>query len=70
MRQIGSQRRETLEEAGYEYVRKIGNELIVKDKDGSYELWVENNHYAGYVLEYRGIGYEFVTSHVPKGKLK
>jgi hypothetical protein len=61
-RQIGSQYRETLEEAGYWIVDNSSDETILADEDGKLEVWVENNHYAGWVLEINGIGYEFVRS--------
>lgn len=64
MKIIGSQRRETLEEAGYRLIRHVGKTgAILQDKEtGEYELWVKRPHYAGYVVEIKGIAYEFVRT--------
>ena len=64
MKTIGSQMRETLEESGYSVYRsgdKQG-ELILDPGDGWLEIWVENDHFAGHVIEINGKGYEFVRS--------
>ena len=63
---IGSQYRDTVEEAGVVVVSgpNARKEIIIQDKQTSrYELWVENDHYAGAVIEYCGKGYEFVSSY-------
>ena len=66
-RTIGSQTRETLKEAGYcvaelpelrAYSEEAGGVALVSP-DGSYELWVLNDHHAGYTIEVDGYGYEF-----------
>jgi hypothetical protein len=60
---VGSQRRETLEEAGYVIVARLEDkELILADKDGKREVWAANDDYAGYVIVVDNVGYEFVTS--------
>jgi hypothetical protein len=68
---IGSQYRETLDEAGYEVVRLtkeqrqrlcVGrNEKILCDKGDrrDTELWFKNDHHSGYTIEINGVGYEF-----------
>lgn len=63
MKTIRSQRRITLDEAGYE-VHNLGMETaILRDKDtGKLELFVKNDDYAGWVVEINGVGYEFVSS--------
>lgn len=36
-------------------------EAVLKDrKTNRQELWAENDHYAGYVIEIGGVGFEFV----------
>ena len=63
MRQIGSQRRETLAEAGYELVVMTDNGQTAILFDGmKLEVWTNRNDYAGYVIEIDGIGFEFVRS--------
>ena len=63
MKHIGSQTRETYKEAGYEIVSASDDgEVVLKNEDGGYELWVQNDDFAGYVVEIGGIGYEFITS--------
>jgi hypothetical protein len=63
MRRNGSQFRERLESAGYELVERINSRSIVVRCGGRLELWVRNNHHAGYTLEYKGQGYEFVREY-------
>ena len=64
METIGSQKRETLSESGYVLWDKIGEEawLVDPELSGNMELWIENDHHAGYVIEIEGIGHEFVRS--------
>jgi hypothetical protein len=64
MKTIGSQKRETIFEAGYSVARIISDdEIVLQEKEtGKMELWVKNDHFAGYVIEYLGKGYEFVRS--------
>lgn len=64
MKIIGSQRRETIFEAGYSVAKvKSDNELILQEKEtGKMELWAKNDHHAGYTVEFKGIGYEFIRS--------
>ena len=52
----------------YKLVKKSGKEAILQDKeDGHLELWVKNDHYAGYVVVINGVGYEYARR-VPAGK--
>ena len=62
MKTIGSQKRETLEEAGYKLISLCHGEAILKDDNGKYEVWQENDHFAGYVVEIHGNGFEFCRS--------
>ena len=65
MRQIGSQRRETLEESGMEVYQgpNEDGEILLRDiEDGNIELWVQHDDNAGYTIEVNGIGYEFVRT--------
>ncbi len=65
-RQIGSQFRQTLKQAGYKIVKYLGDgEVILENEDGGHELWFKNDHHAGWTIEIRGVGYEFARS-VPK----
>ncbi len=62
-RLFGSQRRETLEEAGYTLVsRPEKGQVILEDRSGARELWQANDHFAGFVVEVGRWGYEFVRS--------
>jgi hypothetical protein len=61
MKTIGSQKRELLSESGMTLYKKLPKgEVQLKDRNGNLELWVLNDHYAGYVIEIDGKGYEFV----------
>jgi len=62
MVKLGSQVREDYRDAGYEFISLSGDELILEDSGGKQELWVKNNWFPGYVIEFQGVGYEFVTS--------
>lgn len=64
MRQIGSQRRETLEEAGYILHKRISTtEVILMDTDSlKMELWFVHECNPGYTIEVEGVGYEFARS--------
>ena len=62
MKTIGSQKRETLKEAGYKIVKEFRDDLVVTTKTGRLELWTKSNSFANYVMVYKGIGYEFVTT--------
>lgn len=66
MRKIGSQSRELLSETEYTVAGRLDGHssdgVILKDADGKYELWVPNNHYAGYVIDIDGVGHEFVRT--------
>ena len=62
MKTIGSQKRETLKESGLRLHCMAGNCAFLFNPDtGHIERWVLNNHYAGYVIEIYGDGYEFVS---------
>lgn len=62
MKTRGSQTRDTLLESGYRIHSKRGSGEIVLENivDGNREVWAANDHFAGYVIEIDGIGYEFV----------
>jgi hypothetical protein len=63
-RQLGSQFRETLEEAGYDLISlsEDGSEAILQDEGGKLEVWGRNDHSAGWVVEINGVGYAFVRT--------
>jgi hypothetical protein len=62
-KQIGSQYRETLAEAGYQFVKAMSyGEVVLRNEFGCEEVWVKNDHFAGHVIEISGEGYEFVRS--------
>ncbi len=60
----GSQRRESLEEAGYRiFGNPIHDDVVLEDiETGHRELWQKNDDFAGYVVVIDGVGYEFVRS--------
>ena len=63
MKTIGSQKRELLAESGMELVSENGNGALLKSKiDGNVELWMQNDDFAGYVIEIDGVGYEFIRT--------
>jgi len=63
MKQIGSQRRETLKEAGYNLVGRLIRMVILRPVDGGPdEIWVVNDKHAGYTVQVGRWGYEFVSS--------
>jgi hypothetical protein len=57
--------RETLKEAGYEYVRKLdqGTHLLrgalTPDQKPQLEIWANSKGYAGYALKYKNTELEF-----------
>lgn len=55
---IGSQSREKLEDTGYTIESRAGKTVILTDGE-TYEQWQRNDHFAGYVIEIDGKGYEF-----------
>ncbi len=62
MKQIGSQRRETLDEAGYNLIRRNDGFVLLENKGtGILELWSRQDDFAGYVVEIAGLAYEFVS---------
>ena len=69
-RQIGSQYRETLEEAGYQLISWSGvGDAILLNPQGQRELWFHSDDHAGYVIELpNGVGYEFARSLPEEGK--
>jgi excisionase family DNA binding protein len=70
-RHIGSQYRETLEASGYTLHERLDHEFVLLQSDtGQVELWIQNDHYAGYVVEIDGAGYEFVASVTAAERLK
>ena len=66
MKTIGSQTRETLAENGdYHFIGFLDNRtsvILENVGDGKRELWAKNDHFAGYVLEIDGVGFEFVAT--------
>jgi hypothetical protein len=63
MKQRGSQFCETLEESEYIIAGRVEDSAILQDlTDGHYDLYVENDDYAGHVIVIDGIGYEFVRT--------
>lgn len=65
-REIGSQRRDTLEESGMRLVKRIdASDVILAHADDErlpMELWTMRDDFAGYVIEIDGKGYEFVRT--------
>jgi hypothetical protein len=59
MRISGSQRHETLTEAGYNIAGRDGDEVILADDSGKLEVWIANDHHSGYAIEINGTGHEF-----------
>lgn len=65
---IGSQSREKIEDTEYivDYMDDIDDvprDVFLLDMEtGVREKWTENDHYAGYVVEIDGVGFEFVCS--------
>ena len=62
MLQIGSQVRDTLEDAGYFLDCRLNADEVVLsalDFTGKRELWREQDDFAGYVIEIDGKGYTF-----------
>jgi hypothetical protein len=63
MVQRGSQLRESLEASGYRLESILAfDEVVLVDECGRRDLFVENDDYAGYVVEIDGFGYEFMCS--------
>ncbi len=57
---VGSQIRESLTSAGYSLVSLSDDgEAILREGD-KLELWQANDYFAGYTLEIKGVGYEFI----------
>lgn len=71
MKRIGSQTRETLDEAGYKFLGYLGDdkETIVIQANGNptqKEIWVMRDDHAGYTIEFEGVGFEFVRNYKPQ----
>jgi hypothetical protein len=65
-RKIGSQIRETLEEAEMVFVGYLGEDkttIVLKNDLGEQEIWGLNNDHAGYTIEVEGMGYEFIRDY-------
>ena len=61
MRQCGSQRRETLEEAGVILVGWLpSGDVLIDEMDGEISLYTLRDDFAGHVYEIKGKGYEYV----------
>ena len=62
MKQIGSQRIETLDESGYKMIASWDDTVILQDKEsGKQEMWQRNDDFAGYVIQIGDGKYEFVS---------
>ena len=69
--QIGSQTRESIADMVYKVAAVLSARqiVLVDTTDGHCELWIANDDFAGYVIEYGETGYEFVRDYrdfVPK----
>ena len=68
VKQIGSQLRESIDEAGYVVVHYSDAEVVLQPifNDGSpsgpQEIWFAHDDNAGYTLDIGGIGYEFART--------
>lgn len=63
MKTIGSQKREILADTEYTLILLNGNAaFLLNNSTNKKELWQQNDHFAGYVIEIDGIGYEFITT--------
>ena len=64
MRTIGSQTRETLQEANAQLVARIDDDTVVIRDLGlkRLDVYAKRDDYAGYVIEIDGVGYEFVRT--------
>jgi hypothetical protein len=61
MKAIGSQIREKIEDTSYEICLVYKKTAILMDMEtGNTEIWAKNDHFAAYVIEINGVGYEFV----------
>lgn len=59
--------KETLKQAGYKYIKHIGNqEHCLENPDGGYELWFANKNHASYGLIFKNTHLEFARSLKPK----
>ena len=62
-KQIGSQYRETLSEAGYKLDKKLAyGEVVLINEFNCPEIWFKNDDAACHVIEIDGEGYEFARS--------
>jgi len=63
MRTTSSQVRERLEDSGRTLIAlHLNGRQALLNYNGSCELWTLNDHYAGYVIEIDGKGFEFVRT--------
>ncbi len=65
MKTIGSQNRETLKESGLilsvlQGTYPTQEAILVNPETKEKELWIENDHFAGYVIEIKSTGFEYV----------
>ncbi len=60
----GSQLREPIEDTEFVFLRMDGkhHRVVRSTEDRHYELWAENDGFAGYVMIISGVGHEFVRS--------
>jgi len=55
--------KETLKQAGYKYVRSLGDKThLLKNSDGKPEVWFANKGHAGYGLIWNNTHLEFASS--------
>lgn len=56
--------RESIEDTEFRFLRTglVSGSIVLRSvDDGHYELWTENDHYAGYVIVFQCVGYEYCT---------
>ncbi len=57
--------KQTLKQAGYTYVKYLGNrQHVLKDEDGKLEIWFSNKNHASYGLKYKNTHLEFLSSRI------
>lgn len=59
-----SQIRVTIEGEGYSLLKRLEDgAVILENEEGGFELWQENDDFAGFVLTIDDIGFEFVRTY-------
>lgn len=60
-------RKQTLAEAGYKFVRYAGKgQAVFADDTGKQELFAANKNHASWGLRFNNTDWEFCSSHIPK----